>query len=412
MSRGRRRTVVVVAALAALAGAACSKGGGGTGGSSSGPSNATPIVIGISLSASGDFSDPSAAAKKGYQLWADTLNASGGLLGRQVQLKIVDDTSSPDQVVTNYQNLITKDHVDFVFGPFSTLLSAPAAKVANRYGYAFIEPAGGGPAIFQENLHNVFFVQPAPVVNSADVFAGYILSLPADQQPKTAAYPELDDPFASPIAEEVRQKFEAAGITTVYQKLYPPETTDFTPIATKIADANPDIVVGGTQSDDAFALTKAMIEQSFSPKFLFLSNGANDPVNFPDKVGANNVAGIFSAGDWFADEKSAGNAQFVAAYQQKFGSGPIDSTSAEAYAVGQTLQAVVSKLHSLDNAKIIAALHQGTWPSIEGNLSWNAVGEPQGQDLLVEWVGGNLVPVYPASVAVAQPVIPKPPWGG
>jgi len=56
------------------------------------------------------------------------------------------------------------------------------------------------------------FVQPAPVVNSADVFAAYILSLPTDQRPATAAYPELDDPFAAPIAEEVRVKFEAAGL--------------------------------------------------------------------------------------------------------------------------------------------------------------------------------------------------------
>jgi branched-chain amino acid transport system substrate-binding protein len=315
-------------------------------------------------------------------------------------------------VVTNYQNLITKDKVAFVFGPFSTLLSAPAAKVANRYGYAFIEPAGGGPAIFDEKLGNVFFVQPAPVVNSADVFASYILSLPADQRPKTAAYPELDDPFAAPIAEEVRAKFEAAGITTVFKQVYPAETTDFTPIVTKMAAANPDVVVAGTQSDDAFALTKAMIEQNFSPKILFESNGANDPVNFPDKVGANNVNGIFSSGDWFADESSPGNAAFVAAYQAKYGAGPIDSTSAEAYSAGQLLAAAALKTHSLDNAKIIAALHQGTWPSVEGNLSWNAIGEPQGQDLLVEWVNGNLVPVYPPAVAVTAPVIPKPPWGG
>ena len=190
----RRWTRVTTVATAGLLLAACSKSGN----PSNSGSSSEPIVIGISLSASGDFSDPSAAAKKGYELWADTVNANGGILGRQVELKIVDDTSSPDQVVTNYQNLITKDKVDFVFGPFSTLLSAPAAKVANRYGYAFIEPAGGGPAIFDEKLHNVFFTQPAPVVNSADVFANYILSLPADQRPKTAAYPSLDDPFAVP----------------------------------------------------------------------------------------------------------------------------------------------------------------------------------------------------------------------
>jgi branched-chain amino acid transport system substrate-binding protein len=369
-----------------------------------------PIVIGISLSSSGDFSDPSAAAKKGYELWADTTNAHGGLLGRKVQLKIVDDASSPDQVVTNYQNLITKDHVDIVFGPFSTLLSAPAAKVANRYGYAFIEPAGGGPAIFDEKLHNVFFVQPAPVVAGGLVFANYILSLPASQRPKTAAYPELDDPFASPIAEAVRQKFEAAGIRTVYKTVYPPETVDFSPIVSKMASVNPDVVVGGTQVADGFALTKAMIEQKFSPKLLFLSNGSNDPVNFPDKVGAKNTEGIFGAGDWFADESSPGNNQFVSAYAAKYGKGPIDSTSAEAYAAGQVLQAAVQRVNSLDNGKIISVLHQGSWPCVEGNLTWNSIGEPQGEDLLVEWVNGQLIPVYPSSVALHAPVIPKPNW--
>ncbi len=405
MSRGRWGGVATFVALAALVGAACSSKGTNS-------TNTKPIVIGISLSASGDFSDPSAAAKKGYELWAKTVDAHGGIMGRQVQLKIVDDTSSPDQVVTNYQNLITKDKVDIVFGPFSTLLSAPAAKVANRYGYAFIEPAGGGPAIFDENLHNIFFVQPAPVVDSGTVFANYILSLPADQRPKTAGYPELDDPFAAPIAETVRQKFEAAGITTVFKQIYPAETAEFTTIVTKLAHASPDIVVGGTQVADAFGLVKAMISEKFSPKFLFLSNGSNDPVNFPDKIGASNVNGVFGAGDWFEDEKSPGNAEFVAAYHAAYGPGPIDSTSAEAYACGQILQAVVSKVGSLDNGKIIAALHQGSWASVEGNLSWNSVGEPQGQDLLVEWIGGKLVPVYPASVALAAPTIPKPNWAG
>src|SRR5439155_742850 len=113
--------------------------------------------------------------------------------------------------------------------------------------------AGGGkPPIFDEKLHNLFFAQPAPVVQSADVFASYILSLPADQQPKTAAYPSLDDPFASPIADAVRAKFEAAGIKTVYNKIYPSESVDMTPIVTQVASLNPDIVVSGTQSNDAY----------------------------------------------------------------------------------------------------------------------------------------------------------------
>ena len=182
----------------------------------------SPITIGISLSLTGDFSDPGTAAQKGYQTWASVVNAKGGIDGRPVVLKIVDDTSSPDQVTTNYQNLISKDKVNFVFGPFSSLLTVPAGQVANRYGYAFIEPAGGGPAVFAEHLPNLFFVQPAPVVSEGKAFASYVLSLPAAQRPKTAAYPELDDPFSGPISETVRAEFEAAGIKTVYKQVYPP----------------------------------------------------------------------------------------------------------------------------------------------------------------------------------------------
>ena len=89
----------------------------------------------------------------------------------------------------------------------------------------------------------------------------------------------------------------------------------------------------------------------------------------------------------------------------------IDPGSAEAYAVGQVVESVAKKLHSIDNKKVIAALHQGTWPTVEGTLHWNAIGEPQGNFLLVEWIGGKLYPVDPKSVAVKQPFYPKPGWG-
>ena len=379
-------SVVVAAAVVASGSAAHAR------------TSAGPIKIGISLSLSGDFSDSGKAAQRGYKLWRNVVNAHGGVLGRKVELIVKD----------------TKDKVDLVFGPFSTLLSAPSAAVANRYGYAFIEPAGGGPAVFQEKLHNVFFTQPAPVLQSADVFVKYLLSLPKSQQPKTAAYPSLDDPFASPIADRVRTLLEKAGVKTVYKTVYPSETTDMTPIMQKIASKHPDAVIGGTQSNDAFAQVKAMIQLKFSPKFVFLTNGPNDPAEFPSKVGANNVNGIFSTGDWFPQERSPGNAAFVKAYIKAYGGtvDTIDPTAAEAYAVGQVVQDVAKKIHSIDNKTIIATLHAGSWPTVEGVLHWNSIGEPQGSDLLVEWVNGKLNPVFPKAVALATPITPKPGWGG
>jgi branched-chain amino acid transport system substrate-binding protein len=352
--------------------------------------------------------------ERGYQLWASTVNAHGGVLGRQVQLKIVDDASSPTQVVTNYQNLINKDHVDLAFGPFSTLLTIPASQVAKRYGYAFLAPAGGGPDVFKQNLDNFFFVQPAPSVQSGDVFASYILSLSPADRPKTAAYAELDDPFSAPIAESIRAKFEAAGIKTVYKQVYPSETQDLSPVVAAIAAAKPDVIVGGTQSEDAYAQVKSLVQLNYNPTFMFQSNGANSPLEFPDKVGAGNTAGIFSSADWFPGSKANGSAAFTAAYIAKYGGSAqqVDDSSAEAYSVGQLIEEVAKKTGKIDNATIIKTLHSGTWDTILGNISWSADGSPQGTFNLVQWQGGKLVPVYPSSVAQAKPVFPKPNWGG
>jgi branched-chain amino acid transport system substrate-binding protein len=385
----------------------------GSSSASSKPAKA-PLVIGASLSLTGDFADSGQAVKRGYELWAAQVNAHGGLEGRRVSVKLVDDASSPTQVVSNYQNLINRDKVDLVFGPFSSLLTVPASQIAKRYGYAFLEPAGGGPAVFAQKLGNLFFVQPAPVVRTGDVFADWVLSLPAAQRPKTAAYTELDDPFASPIAEQIRSRFEAAGIRTVYKQVYPAETQDFSAIMAKVVAAKPDALVGGTQNDDAYAQVKTLVQLKFSPKFMFLSNGANSPLEFPSKVGAGNTQGIMSAGDWFPGSTASGSADFTTAYIKAYGgtADTIDNSSAEAYACGQVLQDLAAKSDKLDNASIISALHQGSWPTLLGNLSWGPDGEPSGSFNLIQWQGGKLVPVYPAGLAKAKPEFPKPDWGG
>lgn len=372
-----------------------------------------PIKIGISLSLTGDFSDPGKSVQRGYQLWASYVNAHGGILGRQVKLEIVNDASDPNQAVSNYQKLITGDHVDLVFGPFSSLLTGPAAVVANRYHYAFLEPAGGGPKVFALHLHNLFFVQPAPVVRCGDSFVAYLKSLPASKRPKTASYESLDDPFSSPIADAMQHQLSAMGVKTLYKTIYAAETSDMTPVIAKAIAGKPDLMVGGTQSEDAYAQVKALVQAGYNPKFLFFANGANSPTEFPSKVGRQNVNGIFSCSDWTPIAKSSGNSVFVQQYVKRYGGSKwdIDNNSSEAWAVGQLLQIVAKKIGSIDNQKIIDALHSGTWKTIEGNLTWDQYGSPNGQDLLVEWVHGKLLPVYPAKVAVAKPFSPKPAWG-
>src|ERR1700746_3021562 len=125
------RFLSLAAATVAAAALLASCGSSGTGTQSK-----SPIVIGASLSLTGGFSSDGQAFQRGYQLWQSDVNSHGGVLGRQVKLIILHDNSAPTKVVANYKKLITVDHVDLTFGPFSTLLTEPASLAVHRYGYA------------------------------------------------------------------------------------------------------------------------------------------------------------------------------------------------------------------------------------------------------------------------------------
>ena len=380
------------------------------------PTNTSPINIGMSLSFSGDFSADGLAFQEGYQLWADAVNKSGGLLGRQVKLDIVNDASSTDQVTTNYQTFITIHRDDLVFGPFSTLLTKPASVVANRYGYAMVEGAGGGPSVFTRGLHNLFDVS-LPVANNLVSFTQYIASLPASQRPTSAAYATEDDPFTQPQVDTARSLLEKAGIKTAYYKVYPAETTDYNPIADGIIASGAQIVITGTLLPDISAFILRFKQQHYNPQALIATAGPDQGSAYLKAIGGaqSTEAIMVPNGGWWPQAPTTGNAQMVQAYLTKYGGSPADISSdvAEAYSVGEVVQQAVTKINSLDNAKLIAELHSGdTFQTVQGPVKFDDTGQNTAATAyLFQWQKGSLIPVYPASVASgAQPEYPKPNW--
>ena len=126
---GRRIAAAIgTLSIAALTVSACS----GTGDQGEGGGSDDPIVIGISLPLTGDFSEPGKGVERGYEAWRDIVNENGGLLGRQVDLNLLDDPAHAVRDVSVYVSLTAQDGVDLVFGPFSTRLVVPSARVAQE----------------------------------------------------------------------------------------------------------------------------------------------------------------------------------------------------------------------------------------------------------------------------------------
>jgi branched-chain amino acid transport system substrate-binding protein len=373
-----------------------------------------PITIGISVSRSGDFSADGKATEQGYQLWADTVNKNGGLLGRQIKLDFLSDASSTTQVVTNYQKLITADHVDLVFGPYSTLLTKPSSVVANRYGYGMLEGSGGGPSVFTQGLHNIFDVSP-PIVSQLDSFAQYIIALPAAQRPQTAAYATEDDPFTQPMIDRVRQLLEQGGVKTASYQVYPAETTDYTPIAQKVIASGAQLVVLGSMLPDMIAFVQAFRQQHFNPKAIAASAGPDQGSQFTGPIGgATTAEGIFFPNAWDPTITTYQNAQMVKDYLAKYGgtAQQISADTAEAYSVGQVLYQAANKIHSISNAALIKELHSGdTFQSVQGDVKFNDAGENiDGVGFVFQWQKGAVSLVYPQAHATTSPEFPKPNW--
>jgi branched-chain amino acid transport system substrate-binding protein len=380
-------------------------------GSTSSPAQAGPITIGVSLSLTGDFSSDGKALQQGYDLWAADVNAKGGLLGHHVNMKYVDDASSVQQVQTNYQNLITVDKVNLVFGPFSSKLTIPASTVVDRYSYAFPEPAGGGPHVFDRGLKSIFFVQPAAVEDNLVSYTKWILSL--SPRPTTVAYATEDDPFTQPQVDKAKALLEGAGLTTAYYHVYSSEPIDWSPYALAVAHSQADVVILGTQLPDALAFVKYFVSHHYNPKTIIETTGPDQGADFSGKLGAN-TEGIMVPAGWTPDAAAYGNDTFVSKFIAKYGgkAGDISADAAEAYSVGQVVDQAASKANSIENSKLIDALHSGTYNTVQGPMSFDSVGKPQGGVgvYIEQWQSGAAIFVYPSSVAKAPPEYPKSNW--
>jgi branched-chain amino acid transport system substrate-binding protein len=406
-SRTRFLAVGTVSVMLAAALAACSSSGGGS---------KSPVVIGASLSLTGQFSGDGQAFQKGYELWAKDQNAKGGLLGRPVKLDIVNDASSPTEVVTNYQNLINTKHVTMLFGPFSSLLTSPAVQVAHRYGFAFVEGAGGAPSVFATRLDDLFDVS-LPVKDALVPLVHWILSLPASQRPATAAFPTSNDPFTQPQVQVAQQLLGAAGIKSVYSKVFPAEPTQYTGIAGQVVTSKAQLVVlGSVDIPTVAAFTQAFVQQHYNPKLFVATAGPDQGAAYVKAVGGQgNTEGVMVPDAWYGGAPNAQSRKMVAEYIAKYGGTPsaVNADVAEAYSVGQVVAQAVAATKGFDQSKITAYLHSGvTLNSVQGPVKFSSDGENlQATAFIFQWQHGKLVQVLPGGSGSSPVQFPKGGWG-
>jgi branched-chain amino acid transport system substrate-binding protein len=318
------------------------------------------------------------------------VNSNGGLLGRPVRLVVLNDHSDPKTVQNNYTTLIAQDHVNLTLGPFSSLLTVPAATVAHRYSFAMTAGSATAPSVYTASLPNLFSTS-APVAQQMVPFANWVAGLPPGQRPRTAAYAMVADPFADPPVEQAQTILEKAGVTTVYSNanaLYKKTTTAaLAADADKVAAAHPQMVlIGSVDVPTVAAFINEFKKLRFSPQMIIAAAGPDQGAAFLNAIGTSNADGIMVPNTWYGGFPNALSHVMVQEYIAKYGgtASDINGDVAEAYSAGQVMADAVDSV-GLNQAKIINFLHsRGTQVNtVQGLAQWGRYvkGQPSGENL-------------------------------
>ncbi len=282
-------------------------------------------------------------------------------------------------------------------GPFSTRLVIPAAQVAQDYGFLFVEPAGAAAEVFEQGFDNLFYAAPAVANDHYNYLADHIEQMPAEQRPKTAAFASMDDPFAMGTAYGLKDRLEEMGVEIVVDEVYPPNTTNFDSIAAKIADSDADIVVGGTQYQDAVNLILALQQLDYQPRMAAFSTAPTEP-EFENAIGGK-TEGVLAPTGYTPEADYPSNKEFVDFYTEMHGEAPAED-QANAWTTGQVVTAAVEAVECADpdpecQQQLIDWLRENEVETVVGPLTWDEAGRPQGAHMIQQWVDGKIRIVLP-----------------
>jgi branched-chain amino acid transport system substrate-binding protein len=231
-------------------------------------SAAEPIKVGFSMAMTGGVAQNGKQLLIALQLWRDDVNAKGGLLGRPVELVYYDDQSNPSNVPGIYTKLISVDKVDLVLGPYATNMVAAAMPVIMENNKTTISILG--VAVNRHFNYPRYFSMIPIGPEGVKAFSRGFFELAAAQQPKpqTLAILAADAEFATTSADGARENAAEYGFKIVYDKSYPPPTTDFAPTVRAMQAANADVVFVAAYPPDTVGIVRAAQEIGLTPKMF------------------------------------------------------------------------------------------------------------------------------------------------
>lgn len=340
-----------------------------------------PIKIGFGMGLTGGLAAAGKGALLATKIWEEEINAKGGLLGRPVKLIYYDDQSNPATVPGIYTKLLDVDKVDIVASDYGTNLIAPAMPIVMQKGKTFF--ALFGLDVNKEFQYPKYFaMQPVGGPDpSASFSKGFFeVAMAQNPKPQTLAIIAGDAEFPRNAAEGARKNAKEAGLKIVYDKTYPPPTTDFTPIVRAIQAAKPDIVLSLSYPPDAVGMVRAANEIGLNVKLFGGGLVGLQFATIRQQLGEQ-LNGIVNYDFWqpATTLQFPGVLEFLKKYQARAEAEGVDPLGYYlppfAYANMQVIEQAVTATQSTNDDKLAEWLRKNKVKTIVGDIEWGPNGE-------------------------------------
>lgn len=381
--------------------------------------------VGVVTSLSGELAFGGTVTKRGYDLWAETVNQLGGIEieGKKYKVTLVyaDDQSTPATAAVAGERLITQEHVDFILGPYASGTTLALAPITEKYKIPHITGSAESPLIWKRKFKYTFGTIPTvSLIAQASI---QTLARDVTPKPKNIAILGIDDAFSKFAAEAFKSASEKEGMKVLKYEIVP-EGSDYTPQISAIKALKPDLLAMGSHEKAAIEMIKIAKELKFNPKAFIQHYGMTTP-DFRKGLGKD-AEFVFGTSVWTPQMKHTGTVlfktpkEYADAFKAKFGDEP-EYTNAGSTAAGiafqEALRAIKAKPPLTQEQKdaLVAALERLNIMTFYGQVKFATEGDFYHcnaglQPVALQYQEGKLVEVGPGKLRVVTPKYPTPTW--
>lgn len=421
----RRHAALGIACSAVLAGSLAGCGGAGSAGG-----GVKEVRIGLVFPTSGSMAALGSDQSNGAKMVLDWANAHGGVGGAKIKVFTADSQSDPGVGATVAQRLIDQKHVQIIIGSYASGIAQAILPVAQRNRVTLWEVGAVAPTINKGTGPGFIRTVGASSTYAAadiDFLENYLaakMNKPANQVRIAIAHE--DGPFGTSVGAALVAQAKAKGLTVVDQESYPETSSDMTPVVLRLKAKQPDVLFITPLVASTQLFWQAARAQDFNVKAVIGSAGFSSS-SFVKKFGAKGVQGVYDVEapavaymktDNLAPDAKSALDQLRAQFRQQQGHPCLvhcgDGLGGAYILVKDVLpNAVKSGSLSSDAiqkaARTVDVPDGGTPQGFGVKFAANGDNE-RAKSYIMQWQGGTLRVVYPAKLAVANPIFPMPAW--